>query len=103
MAALAPPPAPRIATAANCDAPVKVVSDMATGATGPQPAARARTPNDTPKDPTAMLRGRAALSPARKPVGEVRGATSPGFIGLSIAALTIAGRRASTEWTKDLV
>ena len=55
----------RIDTAANWADPAKVVMDMATGARTPIPAARASTPNDTPKPATATASGAAARTPCR--------------------------------------
>jgi hypothetical protein len=65
MAVTTPPPAPRIEAAANWAEPAKVVTDITTGATRPMPAARARTPNDTPKTSAATPIGAAARAPSR--------------------------------------
>jgi len=54
-----------IETAANCADPANVVADMTIGASQPNPALRARTPNETPKPPTAIASGRAARAPCR--------------------------------------
>ena len=65
MAVTRPPPAPRIEATANWAEPAKVVTDITTGATCPMPAARARTPNDTPKARAATPIGAAARTPSR--------------------------------------
>jgi hypothetical protein len=54
-----------IETAANCADPANVVADMTMGASHPNPALRASTPNEIPKPPTAIASGRAARAPCR--------------------------------------
>jgi hypothetical protein len=50
---------------ANWAEPAKVVADITTGATRPMPAARASTPNETPKARAATPIGAAARTPSR--------------------------------------
>ena len=64
IAVAAPPPAPRIATTANCAAPLNTMTDMTTGATMPHPAAVAATPNDAPMSAVGTTSGSAARAPA---------------------------------------
>ena len=55
----------RTEVAANCADPANVVADMTMGATEPMPAARARTPNDSPNPATAMASGIVDRTPSR--------------------------------------
>src|SRR3712207_499441 len=77
IAVAADPPDPRTVTAANCALPANVVRLITTGATGPMPVPRARTPKATPKANTAIARGatdrmpsRAVRSEPSEPVGK---------------------------------
>src|SRR5918994_3729312 len=63
MAATSPPPSSRIDATANCEEPANVVADMTIGATTPMSAARASTPNETPKSGTVIAIGSAARTP----------------------------------------
>ena len=58
------PPAPSTASVANCAAPENTIADITVGATVPQPAVTAETPNEAPISAVGMTSGRAARMPA---------------------------------------
>ena len=58
-----PPPAAKIATAANCADPAKTMADMTMAPMAENPASRATTPKDSASTPDAMAKG----TPARTP------------------------------------
>ena len=74
-AAATEPPAPSTEIAANWADPAKVVIDMTMGAAVPSPAARARTPKDTPNPSTAIANGADCRTPSLGP----RSADIPGL------------------------
>ena len=50
---------------ANCAEPAKVVAESTSGASTPIPAARARRPNEAPKNQTVAATAIAARTPSR--------------------------------------
>ena len=65
IAVITLPPALSTASVANCAAPENTITDITTGATEPQPAVAAETPNEAPISAVGMTSGSAARMPAR--------------------------------------
>src|SRR3954447_24240351 len=59
-----PPPAPTIATAANCADPAKTMAEKTIAARTEKPASRASTPNESDSRKPAAANGIPALTPA---------------------------------------
>ena len=66
MAAPAPPPWARIATALNCADPANTIADITTASSFDSPASCATTPNETDRSSPAAANGRPARTPSRK-------------------------------------